>query len=114
MKPKILEHHVTIRKNEETKEVSLCLEIAYEYNGKHEWGFISDLPEDMTEEVKENYIKTFIHAIEETEKKKIAKKQERNKLNEEYKELARLLANTKHNRSSMKKAVKEFYDKKNG
>lgn len=113
MKPKILEHHVTIRKNEETKESCLCLEIAYTDSiGKQHWWFISDLPENLSEEAKENYLKTFLHAVVETEKQKKAKQEERSKMNEEYKELARLLANTKHDRKSMKKAVREFHDKK--
>lgn len=117
MKPKILEHKVTIRHNEETKEPCLCLEIAYEYNWKHEWGFISDLPEDMSEEVKQNYLKTFLHAIEETYKQK-KEKEKANKTKmksykSEMKELQKLYKKHKWiDEDSMKEALKDYHSKK--
>lgn len=115
MKPKILEHKVTLRVIDETREPCLCLEIAYSDSiGKHQWWFIKDLPEDFQEEHVPTYIETFLKAVEETEKKKKEKDKQMKQDFKEYKELERLLKNTKHDEESMKLAVKEFHDKKNG
>ena len=77
MKPKILEHHVVIRMDDD-KPV-LCLEIAYSDTiGKHQWWFIKDLPEDFKDEHIPNYLKTFQKAIEETERKRRLRKKNKN------------------------------------
>lgn len=115
MKIKILEHHVVIRMNDETKEPTLCLEIAYEDTiGKQQWGFIKDLPEDFKDEHIENYLKTFVKAVEETEKKKKTKEKEQKLLFEQYREMQKALESTKHDPESLKKAIKEYNDKLNG
>lgn len=108
MKIKILEHHVVIRVDEEKNPV-LCLEIAYSDTlGKHQWGFIKDLPEDFKDEHIPNYLKTFIKWVEETEKKKKTKEKKQKLLFQQYREMQKALEKTKHDPESLKKAIKEY------
>jgi len=111
MKVKILEHHVTIRVDEDKNPI-LCLEIAYSDTiGKHQWWFIKDLPEDFKDEHIPAYLETFLKAIEETEKKRKNKEKEQKLLFQQYREMQKELAKTKHSPESLKKAIKEYNER---